>query len=395
LISAIAADAARNQANNALTNIGHGVASTGAAVTTNVESMVPLAAFSHYGPGSTPLAVNHDGLFVATTISSNLAPSASLGDAVDAINQAMDRIGVPSSIHGSFQGTAPVFQQSIANEPFLIVTALVAVYIVLGSSTKATSTRSRSLSTLPSAGVGAVLALMAFKTEFSIIALIGVILLIGIVKKNAIMMIDFALEAERSHGLHSREAIFQACLLRFRPIMTTTMAAMLGAVPLAMGLGDGGELRRPLGISIVGGLIVSQLLTLYTTPVIYLVPRSISALVPKQLGLFRSATSRERRRSRARRMSVFEARQTGLLTVSKTWTPIRALGDGKKLRRHVDSQGPQSRTHSRGCATNWSRYRDIEIAPRRVRCANGTMAPRMLRSSRFRAVTWRNCRPQA
>ncbi len=269
-ISAIAADAARNQANNALANIGHGVASTGAAVTTNSETMVPLAAISHYGPGSTPLAVNHDGLSVATTLSFNLAANASLGDAVKAINETMDRLGVPSSIQGSFQGTARVFQQSLANEPFLILTALVAVYIVLGVLYESYVHPITILSTLPSAGVGAVLALMIFRTDFSIIALIGVILLIGIVKKNAIMMIDFALDAERSRGLHSRQAIFEACLLRFRPILMTTMAAMLGAVPLALGLGDGGELRRPLGISIVGGLMVSQVLTLYTTPVIYL-----------------------------------------------------------------------------------------------------------------------------
>ena len=229
-VSSVAADAARNQANNALANIGHGVASTGAAVATSAETMVPLAAISHYGPGSTPLAVNHDGLSVATTISFNLAPGASLGDAVRAINESMNRLGVPSSIQGSFQGTARVFQQSIANEPFLILTALVAVYIVLGVLYESYVHPITILSTLPSAGVGAVLSLMIFNTEFSIIALIGVILLIGIVKKNAIMMIDFALDAERSRGLHPRRAIFEACLLRFGGVMLTTMAAMLGAV---------------------------------------------------------------------------------------------------------------------------------------------------------------------
>jgi multidrug efflux pump len=268
--AAIAADAARNQANNAIANTGHGVASTGAAVSTSTERMVPLAAFSHYGPGNTPLAVNHDGMFVATTISFNLASGASLGGAVSAINAAMERLGVPGSIQGSFQGTAQVFQQSLDSEPFLVLTALVAVYIVLGVLYESYVHPITILSTLPSAGVGAVLALMVFRTEFSIMALIGVILLIGIVKKNAIMMIDFALDAERSRGLNSRQAIFEACLLRFRPIIMTTLAAMLGAVPLALGLGDGGELRRPLGISIVGGLMVSQVLTLYTTPVIYL-----------------------------------------------------------------------------------------------------------------------------
>ena len=231
---------------------------------------VPLSAITHYVPATAPLAVNHQGLAPAVTISFNLSPGVALGDAVVAIEETAAKVGLPSTIHSAFAGTAQAYQDSLSNEPLLIAAALGAVYIVLGILYESFIHPITILSTLPSAGVGALLALLICRMDLSIIAMIGIILLIGIVKKNAIMMIDFALAAERNERKSSRDAIYEACLLRFRPILMTTMAALLGALPLALGTGVGSELRRPLGITIIGGLIVSQLLTLYTTPVVYL-----------------------------------------------------------------------------------------------------------------------------
>ncbi|HAN93681.1 MAG TPA: acriflavine resistance protein B, partial [Nitrospira sp.] len=245
---------------------------------------VPLNVFTRVTETMVPLVISRQGQFPAVTISFNLAPGGSLGEAVTAIRQVTHELGLPPSIRGSFQGAAQAFQSSLEHEPLLILAALITVYIVLGILYESYIHPLTILSTLPSAGVGALLALMLFRMEFSIIALIGIILLIGIVKKNAIMMIDFALEAERNEGKPPEQAIYEAGLLRFRPIMMTTMAALFGALPLAMGSGVGSELRRPLGIAIVGGLVVSQLLTLYTTPVVYLALDRLAARFRRDLG---------------------------------------------------------------------------------------------------------------
>jgi multidrug efflux pump len=267
--------------------------SSGAAISGSLATMVPLTAIARFAERSTPSSINHQDGELATTVSFNLAEGANLADGQAAVHQAEASIGMPNNVRGSFQGSAKAANESSQQQPLLIAAALVVIYIVLGILYESLVHPVTVLTTLPSAGVGAVLALLMFKMEFSIIALIGVFLLIGIVKKNAILIIDFALEAERSRGLSATEAVREACLLRFRPILMTTLAAALGALPLAIGFGEGSELRRPLGVAIIGGLVASQVLTLLTTPVVYVLLDKMRRRSPQERELTRHPLDEE------------------------------------------------------------------------------------------------------